>query len=81
MRKRQTQKILSVALANVNETIRMNAAPTNGNNFFAAGLAREGYAGGYADCLMDMQLVLNGINPKRQMWWDNIDPDNQIWEG
>lgn len=39
-------------------------------NMYAAGLAGEGYNGGYADALQDVLLALNGVRPNRRGWWD-----------
>ena len=40
--------------------------------FYAAGLAGEGYKGGYRDALQDVLLLLNGIEPgnRGRFWWD-----------
>jgi len=35
----------------------------------AAGLASEGYAGGYRDALSDVLLLLNGVKPNRRHYW------------
>lgn len=35
----------------------------------AAGLAREGYAGGYVDAINDVLLVLDGVPVRRRNWW------------
>lgn len=44
------------------------AASTDRTNLYSRGLASEGYLGGYRDCLEDILLVLNGVNPNRS--WD-----------
>ena len=36
---------------------------------YAAGLASEGYAGGYRDALDDVTLLLNGVEPHRRDYW------------
>ncbi len=43
--------------------------------FYAAGLAREGYNGGYWDALQDVLLLLNGIEPGKRgrFWWEDKD--------
>ena len=41
---------------------------------YAAGLASESYSGGYRDALYDVQLVMNGVKPKRRDYWDDC-PD------
>lgn len=40
-----------------------------------AGVAREGYNGGYLSALEDVQLALNGVKPNRNGWWDE-DPES-----
>jgi len=35
-----------------------------------AGLASEGYAGGYRDALDDVLLVLNGVTPQSRGYWE-----------
>lgn len=40
--------------------------------FFAAGLASEGYNGGYRDALLDILLELGGVSACNQRYW---------WEG
>jgi len=37
---------------------------------FAAGLASEGYMGGYRDALNDALLAMNGVTPNRNRWWE-----------
>ena len=37
---------------------------------FARGLSSEGYAGGYAQALEDVQLALNGVKPRTRGYWD-----------
>jgi hypothetical protein len=37
----------------------------------AAGLASEGYAGGYRDALDDVLLALNGVKPNRRFYWED----------
>jgi hypothetical protein len=36
----------------------------------AAGLASEGYNGGYRDALEDCLLVLSGVTPNRHHFWN-----------
>ena len=38
----------------------------------AAGMASEGYNGGYRDALNDVLLVLSGVRPNRNGWWDEV---------
>jgi hypothetical protein len=35
----------------------------------AAGVASEGYAGGYRDALDDVLLAMNGVKPNRHFYW------------
>lgn len=39
------------------------------DQFFASGLAGEGYDGGYRDAIDDVLLALNGVTPRRNGWW------------
>ena len=41
----------------------------NSNGFYGRGLAGEGYAGGYRDALMDVLLLLRGVQPNRRNYW------------
>jgi len=43
-----------------------------GRGSIAQALSSEGYAGGYRDCLDDIILLLNGNNPKRRDYWDDL---------
>ena len=38
---------------------------------FASGLATESYKGGYRDALDDVTLLLNGVTPNRNGWWED----------
>ncbi len=55
------------ALAAVNREIAGHACR---GGRFAGGLSREGYSGGYADALMDVQLLMNGVTPNRRDYWE-----------
>lgn len=60
------------AIKNVNEEISVNSrdklkAPGAPN--YAAGLASEGYVGGYVDALRDILLLLDGCEPQRRGYW------------
>lgn len=46
------------------------SANANSGGKYAAALAAEGYAGGYLDCLNDIDLLLNGVEPRRRDYWD-----------
>ncbi len=60
-------KNILVAKDNVAKEI---SAFTKGGKY-AAGLASEGYNGGYRDALDDILLVINDIPPcKRREYWD-----------
>ncbi len=48
------------ALKNVDKEISANAEM----GFYAAGLASEGYNGGYRDALYDVQLSLRGVGAR-----------------
>ena len=63
--KRQLSKVLN----NVNHSIYLQASD---GGFFGAAMATEGYMGGYADALMDIQLALNDVKPQRRDWWNNV---------
>jgi hypothetical protein len=63
------RRALTVAQQKVNADIAEFAAGGRA----AAGLASEGYSGGYRDALSDVQLVLNGVRPNRRGWWNNIE--------
>ena len=47
---------------------RRNTRPGMPN--YGAGLASEGYVGGYSDALNDVLLAMNGITPTRRGWWE-----------
>lgn len=36
---------------------------------YAAGMASEGYAGGYRDALTDVELALSGVTPNTSRFW------------
>jgi hypothetical protein len=40
----------------------------SGDSIYAGGLAGEGYAGGFRDALLDVLLVLDGVEPNREYW-------------
>jgi hypothetical protein len=44
----------------------------------SAGLASEGYNGGYRDALIDVIMFLNGVLPNRNDWWK---PDHHKFGG
>uniref|UniRef100_A0A6M3X4J5 Uncharacterized protein n=1 Tax=viral metagenome TaxID=1070528 RepID=A0A6M3X4J5_9ZZZZ len=59
---------LSKVLENVNHDIHLQAKESHFGN---GALSAEGYNGGYADAIMDVELALNGIQPKRRNWWND----------
>ncbi len=58
---------LSRVLKNVNHSIHLTAQEGG----YAAALSNEGYNGGYADAIMDIELALNGVTPVRRNWWED----------
>ncbi len=52
----------------VNKEIRGHAS----RGRIAAGLAGEGYAGGYRDALADVILLMDGVCPDRRHYWWHI---------
>lgn len=43
---------------------------------FSAGLASEGYNGGYLDAISDVMLALNGVTPNyHKNWWSEEDSE------
>lgn len=65
MNKRVVQKALADAIKATRVEMRANS-----HTFFGAGLASEGYAGGYRDALSDVSLLLDGLIPTRRNYWD-----------
>lgn len=61
------KRALDRAQVNVQKEIAMAA---NSGGRFAKGLSSEGYAGGYAQALADVQLALNGVKPQTRGYWD-----------
>jgi hypothetical protein len=63
-------KRIRAALARVNREISLNAQ----GGKFASGLASEGYAGGYADALNDVLLLIQGdCVPNRRDYWVHVE--------
>ena len=73
MDKRKINKEIYAAFKKVNQEISDLAS----HGHIAAGLSSEGYSGGYRDCLTDIQLLLNGIMPKRRNYWDQQEESNE----
>lgn len=61
---------VDIAIVNVSKVIKGDASR---GGRFSAGLASEGYNGGYRDALNDVLLALNGVTPDRNGWWEEID--------
>jgi hypothetical protein len=59
---------IKLALAKVDKEIMENA---KSGGRFAGGLAGEGFAGGYACALRDIELLLRGVEPcGRPEYWN-----------
>ncbi len=67
MNKKQAMARIDITIGNVKNAIVDN---TNRESVFSVGLAGEGYKGGYLDALRDVSLLLNGVIPNREFWWD-----------
>lgn len=61
---RGIKRQLRQAICRVEEEMR-----GHGNDKYARGLAKEGYAGGYAQALMDVTLLLDGVTPQTRNYW------------
>jgi len=61
------KRALDRAQTNVQKEIE-SSAKSGGK--FARGLSGEGYAGGYAQALADVQIALNGGKPCTRGYWD-----------
>ena len=72
MRVRHTIKTIGIARERLSREI---AGLRGDGSKYAAGLATEGYAGGYRDALDDVILVLNGVRPERRGWWGEYEPE------
>ena len=70
---RGIKRKLDMARANVSHVISGQAAMGK----YAAGLAGEGYNGGYRDALDDVLLALNGVTPRRHGWWETSPPNTR----
>ena len=44
-------------------------AQSKSEDYVARGLAPEGFAGGYAAALNDVELALNGVTPNNSRYW------------
>jgi len=63
-----------IAIARENVSREISALASYGK--YGAGLAGEGYFGGYRDALDDVFIALNGVIPQRHGWWEKR-PDNK----
>lgn len=61
MRKRELARRLRAARARVGNEISANSR--HGDSMFASGLSTEGYAGGFQQCLDDILLLIEGVEP------------------
>jgi hypothetical protein len=50
---------------------------SNGGKY-AAGLASEGYLGGYWAAISDVMLALEGVQPNRRFWDDDMWDDKAV---
>jgi hypothetical protein len=50
-------------------------AQASKGGMYAAGLAGEGWDGGYLAALNDVLLALNGVIPDNNLWHDDDDQD------
>ena len=64
------RRLLDRALNNVNKQIHYASEPLDDKDIWAGALASEGYNGGYADALKDVDLALSGVLPRRNGWWE-----------
>jgi len=65
---KQLKKKVEVARNRMGEKIARN---TDQNSLYSRGLSREGYRGGYEQCLMDVGLLMIGLQPygrDRSLW-------------
>ena len=70
MKRRRNEPKTQIESALIMVNAEISALATGGR--YAAGLASEGYAGGYRDALYDIQLLLNGVTPRRRHYWDSM---------
>jgi hypothetical protein len=70
MIKREFQKLTSLVAKAVNARI---ALKTDQSNLYSRGLSREGYDGGYLECLYDITSVLNDVPP-------NASQHSELWK-
>ena len=65
---KQLKKKVEIARNRMGEKIERN---TDQNSLYSRELAREGYRGGYEQCLMDVGLLMIGLPPygrERSLW-------------
>lgn len=58
------KKAIKKARAKALADIKNNSA-----GFYGSGIASEGFAGGYAECLSDVEAALNGWTNSRSRYW------------
>ena len=62
---RGIKRQMKIAYRNVSKEISHGER----GGFYAAGLASEGYAGGYRQALSDVRLALDGVPPTDSRYW------------
>ena len=68
MKKKQLISFLQKAYDNVQKEVASHS-----NTFYGAGLASEGFAGGYQAALQDCILLLNNVAPNTRTYWDFLE--------
>mgnify|MGYP001339287469 CR=1 FL=1 len=58
-----------IALAAEKVTRRIKGHASRGGPY-AGALSAEGYNGGYRDALYDVQILMNGVRPNRENFYD-----------
>ena len=67
MTMKEKRRLIATATGRLDKLIKGHASR---GGLYAGGLASEGYNGGYRDALHDFVLILNGIRPNRQDFYD-----------
>lgn len=68
----KAEKVKKIKLASKRVSREISVFAKQGTIF--AGMANEGYSGGYYDALQDVLLLLNDIIPnRRHYWWHEDD--------
>ena len=68
------KKRLNIAIQNVIKMMK----PDNPNSLYSRGLSSEGFWGGYAQALADIQLLSNDVEPNRnrEIWNKEVKHDS-----